>query len=312
MTRVWATVVAILAAAVPAAAQDTVKVTASTLNVRNGPGTGYSVIGQVSSGQIYVQVGSSGSWRKIWFSNTTGWVHGAYITGSSVGMGKVTASTLNVRTGPGTGYAVAGTAPYGSWWALIGTSGSWKKIYYKGAARWVHDAYITGSGSGPTMGGGATPAPSGGLPTSSAGFVQLPASGPGFYAYSSGDRRWGVPNMVYKLMTAASTWKSQHAGWPRIGVGDISKKYGGYFPPHASHQHGKDVDIRPVRTYGEGPVTVGWSTYSHSRTKDWITHHVKKYMNVNLIFFNDSAIYNPLWYVQYWSGHFDHMHVRIN
>ena len=62
------------------AAHDTVQVTASALNVRTGPSTGYSIIGKVYSGQKYVQIATSGSWRKIWFSNVTGWVHGSYVT----------------------------------------------------------------------------------------------------------------------------------------------------------------------------------------------------------------------------------------
>jgi len=67
-----------------------------------------------------------------------------------------------------------------------------------------------------------------------------------------------------------------------------------------------------VRTSGEGPITIYDSAYSHARTKDWITHHIKPTMNVNVIFFNDPQIYQPLSYVQYWDNHHNHLHLRIN
>lgn len=280
--------------------QDPVEVTGATVNVRSGPGTGYADIGNVYDGQTYVAIATSGSWRKIWYSSGTGWVSSSYLASSSATFGTVSAATLNVRSGPGTGYDVVGTAPQGSSWAIVGSSGAWRKVCYKGAYRWMHGDYL---GSG-TSGGG-------GLPTSSVGYVQLPASGTGFYCYSPADRRWGTPAMVYGFMNAASSWDAQH-DWPRIGVGDLSLKNGGPISGHVSHQVGKDMDLRPVRVDNvEGPTVVGYSSYSHARTKDWITHHVKLHMNVKVIFFNDPDIYNPLSYVQYWDNHYNHMHVRV-
>jgi uncharacterized protein YraI len=296
MGKGWAVAFLFLSAAA-VHAQEARQITAGTLNVRSGPGTGYAVVGSVSSGQVYVSVATSGSWRKIWYGESTGWVYSSYTTASSLAEQQVSASSLNVRTGPGTGYDVVGQAPGGSWWAVAGTSGSWKKIYFKGAARWVYGTYLGGSSTGGT--------------TSSAGFIQLPASGTGFYSYSPASDRWGTPAMIYGLMNAFSSWDAQH-DWPRIGVGDISLMNGGPMPGHASHQVGKDADLRPVRNDGvEGPTSVGYSSYSSSRTKDLITHHLKIHLNVKVIFFNDSSIYNSLSYVQYWDNHYNHLHVRI-
>lgn len=250
-----------------------------------------------------MRIATSGSWEKIWYAQTTGWVYGSYT--STVGVAKASATAnVNVRTGPGTGYAVVGIAPQGSWWAVVGSSGSWKQIYYKGAARRVYGTYLSSGSttSSPTATSGS------GLPTSSVGFVQLPGSGTGFYSYTSSDRRWGTPACVYGLMNAAKTWKEQHPTWPRIGVGDISLKYGGTM---SGLKVGKDVDIRLVAgTSYEGPLTIYSGNYSSYRTKDWITQHVKVKMNVKVIFFNDPAINNPLGYVQYWPNHANHMHVR--
>ena len=53
-------------------------VTAGTLNVRSGPGTGYAVIGTLSKGTKVNVVSTSGSWSKI-NSPKTGWVASQYL-----------------------------------------------------------------------------------------------------------------------------------------------------------------------------------------------------------------------------------------
>lgn len=215
--------------ALPAAAQEIVQVTSSTLYARSAPDSDASILGTAYSGRKYVRVGTSGEWRKIWFGNTTAWVDGAHVASSSGTKATVTASALNVRAGAGSGYAVVGTAPNGSWWVIIDSSGSRRKIHCAGAERWVYGAYLAANG-----GSAISPPNADGLPSSSAGFVQLPSSGPGFYGYYSSDRRWGVPSPVCNFMAAAKAWQEEHPEYPRIGVGDISLKYGGPISGHAS------------------------------------------------------------------------------
>src|SRR5262245_19251487 len=106
--RLLSVVAILVASATAAQAQTSVRVTASALNVRSGPGTGYSIIGQIFNGQKYVRIASSGEWRKIWYDHRVGWVHSAYITADGAPERRVTASSLNVRTGPGMGYGVVG------------------------------------------------------------------------------------------------------------------------------------------------------------------------------------------------------------
>ena len=54
---------------------------------------------------------------------------------------KVTVSSLNVRTGPGTGYSIVGRLGYGTVVTVYATSGSWYKILYGGAYRWCAGWY---------------------------------------------------------------------------------------------------------------------------------------------------------------------------
>jgi N-acetyl-anhydromuramyl-L-alanine amidase AmpD len=116
--------------------------TTSVLNVRSGPSTGYSIIGTMSSGQRYVSIASSGGWYKIYYKNNTGWCSGSYLsTVTGISGVKVDTSSLNVRTGPSTGYSIVGTVSLGQRYVLITTSSGWYKIYWGGGAYWVSGSY---------------------------------------------------------------------------------------------------------------------------------------------------------------------------
>ncbi|HEY8343116.1 MAG TPA: SH3 domain-containing protein, partial [Calditerricola sp.] len=110
-----------------APSSQTVEVTASVLNVRAGPGTNYAIISQVKRGTRLTVLKQQGGWLQIRLSNgRTGWVSGQYVrpvsatpapgsaTTPSAKTATVTASRLNVRSGPGTQYAVIGSLPNGT------------------------------------------------------------------------------------------------------------------------------------------------------------------------------------------------------
>lgn len=54
---------------------------------------------------------------------------------------------------------------------------------------------------------------------------------------------WGTAKSVRAIQTAIADYKRRMPGGPKVHVGDISKRRGGKFPPHVSHQHGRDVDV---------------------------------------------------------------------
>ncbi len=123
------------------------RVTASVLNVRSGPSTGYAIIGQVASGQIYASDAAESGWRRIWFNGVRGYCSGGHLTGTSgVTAHRVTASGLNVRTGPGTGYSVLKVVGQGQVYIRSGWQGDWIQIWFDGQARWFHGAYTQAQG----------------------------------------------------------------------------------------------------------------------------------------------------------------------
>ncbi len=119
-------------------------ITSSSLKVRSGPSTGYDVITTINKGTTFNVLGKSGSWYYIELSNgTKGYASADYIkkgSGYSTCTIANTSSTVNVRKGPGTTYAVVTTVKKGEVVHLLDDSGSWYKI--KTAAG--KEGYISG------------------------------------------------------------------------------------------------------------------------------------------------------------------------
>ncbi len=140
---------------------DTVYVTSDTLNVRSGPGTGYSVIdvigygtnGLILDGPVYVD---GYTWYEIDYvgGKSTGWVAGeylGYVSTGGIAIGStvyVTSDTLNIRSGPGTGYAIESTVSYGTEGYVIdgpvyANGYTWYQIEYLGGyVGWAAGEYL--------------------------------------------------------------------------------------------------------------------------------------------------------------------------
>ena len=73
------------------------------------------------------------------------------------------------------------------------------------------------------------------------GGVQLP---PGRHYHVKWEAAaWGTAGTIRDIQSAVSTYQRKMPGGPKIHVGDISRRSGGKFGPHISHQHGRDVDV---------------------------------------------------------------------
>lgn len=132
---------------------DVVRITnANAVNVRKGPGTGYSVIGEAQPENTYVYLGTENGWHRIIFTgDTEGYVSGNRtaieegLVPDYVGSGeKVEAivrvthgNALNVRKGPGKTYGSMGTAKPNSEWTYLGMDDGWNIIDYNGKTGYI-------------------------------------------------------------------------------------------------------------------------------------------------------------------------------
>ena len=134
-------------------------VTATSLNVRSGAGTSYSVITKLSKGTVVdVLESASNGWKKIKTSGgTTGWASGDYLTTGSAGNSSTDNSTsqtsykatvntdsLNMRKGAGTSYSVITKLSNGTVVDVLeSASNGWKKIKTSnGTIGWVSGSYL--------------------------------------------------------------------------------------------------------------------------------------------------------------------------
>ena len=75
-------------------------ITATSLNVRSGAATSYSILGTLSNGKTVTIYGESNGWYKISYNGGYGWVSKTYVstTGSTTSNGSTSTGTTNTTT----------------------------------------------------------------------------------------------------------------------------------------------------------------------------------------------------------------------
>lgn len=152
---------------------------------------------------------------------------------------------------------------------------------------------------------------------------------------------WGTKRTVHRLREALRNYARVAEGGPDVHVGDISKSGGGPFPPHLSHQAGRDVDIGYVLHGKDADVTRFVRAHSGNldRARTWkliramletravawifIDYDVQKMLYDEALRAGASEDALDTWF-QYphgnramhgvlrdWRGHDDHFHVRF-
>lgn len=119
------------------------KVTSSvSLNVRSGPGINYSKKSFLNPGQVVLVLSEFNDWYKIKLSNgDIGWVSSYYISQTDT-YGKAVAN-LNVRSGPGSSYAIKTALKSGETVIITKNSNSWYQIKTNSnITGWVSSRYM--------------------------------------------------------------------------------------------------------------------------------------------------------------------------
>ena len=125
----------------PSSSSTTYRTTASVLNLRAGAGTDYAVVGKLKRGTGVTILASSGNWRRVkTYKGKIGWVSATYLAPKCTA--KVTASSLNVRKGPGVGTAILGSFKRGTKVSVLYTSGNWAYVNAKGLTGYVSQNYL--------------------------------------------------------------------------------------------------------------------------------------------------------------------------
>jgi len=81
----------------------------SSLNIRKGPGIGYSIVDTLKNGEVIYATSVGNGWAKFY----KGYARTTYLTAVSSGTPYVTTTSVNCRTGPSTGYSIISTTSKG-------------------------------------------------------------------------------------------------------------------------------------------------------------------------------------------------------
>ena len=122
-------------------------VTGSGLRLRNSANTNGKTIDTASKGEVVVVVSKHGEWYKVIFDLQEGYMHGDYLKVSKtenaeLGYGKVTASSVNLRSGAGTSHSKVTQAKKGEKVYIIGISDGWFKVIYGKHIGYIRSDYV--------------------------------------------------------------------------------------------------------------------------------------------------------------------------
>lgn len=149
--------------------------------------------------------------------------------------------------------------------------------------------------------------------------VQLPPAGPTYFTWdpllhrrpNRAWRRWGTDRLVGLVLEVSRAFARAHPRAARVGIGDLSRRRGGYFgPKHATHQNGLDVDVYYPRLDGrERPPTLV-DQVDLRLAQDLLNRFVAAgvelvYVGPNTPLTGPPGVVIPLW------NHDNHLHVRI-
>ncbi|WP_125929109.1 SH3 domain-containing protein [Bacillus canaveralius] len=136
------------------ASGSSVTITASTLNVREGPGLSSKVVGKVKNGEKYSVKKVDGDWIQIKLDNgRNGWVANWHVSSdlknsaervaATSGTGSVTTDGLRMRKGPGTEFQVVAVLSNGQTVDILETNDNWTKIKTPDGEGWISKEYLT-------------------------------------------------------------------------------------------------------------------------------------------------------------------------
>nr|WP_295675635.1 SH3 domain-containing protein [uncultured Intestinibacter sp.] len=122
-------------------------VNATTLNVRSGPSTTYSIIDTLKQNAKVEVISIEDGWAKIKHNNEIGYVSAEYLSDKKVEevtqTKYVNATILNVRSGPSTTYSIIDTLKQNDEVKVISIEDGWAKIKHNDEIGYVSAEYLS-------------------------------------------------------------------------------------------------------------------------------------------------------------------------
>ena len=123
-------------------------VTATSLCLRQEPNTTSKILATAPRDECVVIISKVGQWYKVNYNLQEGYMHADYLNvktarNAELGYGKVTGSSVNLRSGPGTSYAVVGSVKKGDTSCyIIGLNNGWYKVITGSKICYIRSDYL--------------------------------------------------------------------------------------------------------------------------------------------------------------------------
>ena len=128
--------------------QNTIRIDASVVNIRTGPGLSYDIMTQIVGGEKINILSEENEWYKIRLSNDQiGWVASWLIgntefSAASNKSGTITVKRANIRSEGNLEASIIGVATKGSELTVLFQQNNWTQVQYNGQVAWVSSDLI--------------------------------------------------------------------------------------------------------------------------------------------------------------------------
>ena len=117
------------------------------LRLRSEASTTSKTLDTAPKNDCVVIVEKVGDWYKVNYNLQEGYMYGSYLNvltkeNAELGYGKVTGSSVNLRSGPSTSRAIVSVAPKGSKCYIIGLNEGWYKVIYGSNICYIRSDYL--------------------------------------------------------------------------------------------------------------------------------------------------------------------------
>ena len=122
-------------------------VNTTTLRLRSEAATGSKILDNAPRNDCVVVIGQEGDWYKVNYNLQEGYMHKDYLDvltreNAELGYGKVNGSSVNIRSGAGTGYRAIGVASKGSKCYILGLNNGWYKVIFNSTIGYIRSDYL--------------------------------------------------------------------------------------------------------------------------------------------------------------------------
>lgn len=121
--------------------------TGSQLRLRASASTSSAILDVADKGEVVVVVSKSGDWYKVIYNLQEGYMHRNYVSvltkeNAELGYGRINGSSVNLRSGPGTGYGRVAVGSKGDKAYIIGINEGWYKVIYGAKICYIRSDYL--------------------------------------------------------------------------------------------------------------------------------------------------------------------------